>query len=70
MQHNLPLQMTSFIGREREVAELTQLLSGARQPTMPGIQAMIDFLAESSPNIKGHKPAEFVDLRLLKDLPK
>jgi ABC-type nitrate/sulfonate/bicarbonate transport system substrate-binding protein len=40
------------------------------QPTTEGIQAMIDFLAESSPNIKGHKPAEFVDLRLLKDLPK
>ena len=40
------------------------------QPTTEGVQAMIDFLAESSPNIKGHKPAEFIDLRFLSDLPK
>ncbi|HLG73451.1 MAG TPA: ABC transporter substrate-binding protein [Chloroflexota bacterium] len=40
------------------------------QPTTEGIQAMIDFLAETSPNIKGHKPAEYVDLRFLNDLPK
>jgi len=40
------------------------------QPTTEGIQAMIDFLAETSPNIKGHKPAEFVDTRFLNDLPK
>ncbi|MFI5268414.1 MAG: ABC transporter substrate-binding protein, partial [Chloroflexota bacterium] len=40
------------------------------QPTIEGIQAMIDFLAETSPNIKGHKPAEFVDTRFLNDLPK
>jgi len=40
------------------------------QPTNEGIQAMIDFLADTSPNIKGHKPEEFVDLRFLNDLPK
>lgn len=40
------------------------------QPTTAGIQAMIDFLAVTSPKIKGHKPAEFVDTRFLNDLPK
>ncbi|MFI5268101.1 MAG: ABC transporter substrate-binding protein [Chloroflexota bacterium] len=36
------------------------------QPTMQGIQAMIDFLGEgAAPNAKGHKAAEFVDLRFL-----
>jgi ABC-type nitrate/sulfonate/bicarbonate transport system substrate-binding protein len=40
------------------------------QPTMEGIQAMIDFLGESAPAVKGHKAEEFVDLRFLKNLPK
>jgi hypothetical protein len=41
------------------------------QPTMDGIQAMIDFLAEGTvEKAKGHKADEFVDLRFLKDLPK
>jgi NitT/TauT family transport system substrate-binding protein len=40
------------------------------QPTVPGFQAMIDFLSESVPAVKGHKPEEFIDLRLLSDLPK
>ncbi|HVA25075.1 MAG TPA: ABC transporter substrate-binding protein [Chloroflexota bacterium] len=36
------------------------------QPTLPGIQAMIDFLAQGvAPKAKGHKAAEFVDLRFL-----
>ena len=34
---------------------------------MEGIQAMIDFLAETTaPKAKGHKAAEFVDTRFLK----
>lgn len=40
------------------------------QPTIPGIQAQIDFLADSVPAVKGHKPEEFVDLSLIADLPK
>jgi NitT/TauT family transport system substrate-binding protein len=40
------------------------------QPTMEGIQAMIDFLAATVPAVKGHKAEEFVDLRFVKDLPK
>ena len=28
--HKLPLQLTSFIGREVEIAEVTRLLAGAR----------------------------------------
>ncbi|HEV2238806.1 MAG TPA: AAA family ATPase, partial [Ktedonobacterales bacterium] len=34
--HNLPIQLTSFIGREREVAEVTQLLATARLVTLTG----------------------------------
>jgi predicted ATPase/DNA-binding CsgD family transcriptional regulator len=34
--HNLPPQFTSFIGREREIAEIRQLLSAARLVTVTG----------------------------------
>ncbi len=34
--HNLPPQLTSFIGREREIAEIERLLSGARLLTLTG----------------------------------
>src|SRR5260370_32126281 len=34
--HNLPLQLTSFIGREKEIAEVRQLLSTARLVTLTG----------------------------------
>jgi predicted ATPase/DNA-binding CsgD family transcriptional regulator len=34
--HNLPLQLTRFIGRERELAEVTALLSGTRLLTLAG----------------------------------
>jgi ABC-type nitrate/sulfonate/bicarbonate transport system substrate-binding protein len=41
------------------------------QPTMEGIQAMIDFLGDRvTPKAKGRKAAEFVDTRFLSDLPK
>jgi ABC-type nitrate/sulfonate/bicarbonate transport system substrate-binding protein len=40
------------------------------QPTMSGIQAQIDFLAQTVEKVNGHKAEEFVDLRLLSDLPK
>jgi predicted ATPase len=34
--HNLPVALTSFIGRERETAEVTRLLSGTRLLTLTG----------------------------------
>ena len=35
-RHNLPLQLTSFIGREKEIGEVTRLLSSARLVTLTG----------------------------------
>src|SRR5437870_5422467 len=35
-QHNLPLQLSSFVGREREIAEVRRLLGGARLLTLTG----------------------------------
>ena len=35
-QHNLPVQMTSFIGREGEIAEAKKLISSARMLTLIG----------------------------------
>ena len=35
--HNLPFQLSSFIGREREVTELTRLLSSERLVTLTGV---------------------------------
>jgi predicted ATPase/DNA-binding XRE family transcriptional regulator len=34
--HNLPLQLTSFVGREREIVEVKQLLAGRRLVTLTG----------------------------------
>jgi predicted ATPase len=34
--HNLPIQLTSFIGREREIAEVKRLLGAARLVTLTG----------------------------------
>src|SRR5438552_3116138 len=34
--HNLPVQLTSFIGREREKAEVKRLLSASRLVTLTG----------------------------------
>jgi len=36
-QHNLPLQLSSFIGREKEIAEIKQLLSKTRLLTLAGV---------------------------------
>ena len=35
-KHNLPLQLTSFIGREKEIAQVEQLLSAGRLVTLTG----------------------------------
>jgi hypothetical protein len=34
--HNLPLQLSSFVGREREIAEVKRLLNGDRLLTLTG----------------------------------
>jgi len=39
------------------------------QPTMPGIKAMMDFLAPSVPKLAGLMPERFVDTRFLGQLP-
>jgi NitT/TauT family transport system substrate-binding protein len=39
------------------------------QPTLPGIKAMMDFLAQTIPAMKDHKPEDFVDTRFLANLP-
>jgi predicted ATPase/DNA-binding SARP family transcriptional activator len=36
-RHNLPAQLTSFVGRERELAEVERLLSEARLLTLTGV---------------------------------
>ena len=36
MAHNLPVQLTSFVGREREIAQVKRLLSSARLLTLTG----------------------------------
>lgn len=36
LPHNLPVQLTSFIGRERETGEVKRLLAGARLLTLSG----------------------------------
>lgn len=37
MQNNLPAQLTTFIGRDAEAAELTALLTSARAVTLTGV---------------------------------
>src|SRR5260370_36520843 len=36
-QHNLPLQTTSFVGRDQELVELTETLNAARLLTLTGV---------------------------------
>jgi predicted ATPase/DNA-binding XRE family transcriptional regulator len=36
-RHSLPLQLTSFVGREKEIAEVTQLISTTRLVTLTGV---------------------------------
>src|SRR5882672_4180741 len=35
--HNLPAQLTSFVGREREIAEVRRLLTTTRLLTLTGV---------------------------------
>ncbi len=35
--HNLPIQLTSFVGREEEVGEVIKLLNGSRMVTLAGV---------------------------------
>lgn len=36
-RHNLPIQLTSFIGREKEIAEIAQSIRGQRLVTLTGV---------------------------------
>ncbi|MFI5265870.1 MAG: ABC transporter substrate-binding protein [Chloroflexota bacterium] len=40
------------------------------QPSLPGIQQLLNYLAETEPAAKSAKPEDYVDLRLLPRLPK
>lgn len=37
LPHNLPVQLTSFVGRKRELAEITRLLGSTRMLTLTGV---------------------------------
>jgi hypothetical protein len=39
------------------------------QPTLPGIKAMMDFLAPTVPKVANYTPEQFVDTRFLSQLP-
>ena len=45
---NLPIQLTSFIGRERELAEVGQLISNSRRVTLTGAGHMSENIGQIS----------------------
>ena len=45
--HNLPLQLTSFIGRERAMVEVKRLLAKSRLLTLTAIVASCEFRQRS-----------------------
>ncbi len=59
-------QMRRYAPRGVEI-HVTRLPS--LQPTIPGIQAMMNFLAPSVPKLANYKPEQFVDTRFLSQLP-
>ncbi len=78
--NNLPLQLTSFVGRERESVEVKRLLAAARLLTLTGaggcgktrlaLRVAAEFLNDSSPPSAGRvfpDGAWFVDLARLSD---
>jgi predicted ATPase/DNA-binding SARP family transcriptional activator len=57
--HNLPVQLSSLVGREREIAELRRLLAGGRMLSLVGAggcgktRLAIEVAAASNPNVAG-----------------
>ena len=71
VKHNLPVQLTSFIGRERELNELRKLVMGPRLVTILGpggagkTRTALQLAAESIEHVKGG--VWFVDLSPIQD---
>jgi predicted ATPase/class 3 adenylate cyclase len=71
VKHNLPVQLTSFIGREKELEELRKLAANARLVTVLGpggagkTRIALQLAAESIEKVKGG--VWFVDLSTLRD---
>lgn len=73
--NNLPLQLTSFIGREREIAEIKRLLATTRLLTLTGsggagktrlaLQVAADSLEEFADGVWLVELALLVDLALV-----
>ena len=71
VKHNLPVELTTFVGRERELEELRGLISTSRLLTILGpggagkTRTALQLVAESIDKVKGG--VWFVDLSALKD---
>ncbi len=71
VKHNLPVELTSFVGREKELAELRKLITTSRLLTILGpggagkTRTALQLVAESIDKVKGG--VWFVDLSVLKD---
>jgi non-specific serine/threonine protein kinase len=57
--HNLPARLSSFVGREREIAEVVRLLAGARLVTLVGAPGVGK--TRLALRVAGNLTAEFVD---------
>lgn len=55
---NLPIQLTSFVGRQRELSELKHTLQGSRLVTLTGVgeQASHALRLPPHPNFVTHSP--------------
>jgi ABC-type nitrate/sulfonate/bicarbonate transport system substrate-binding protein len=60
---------TDILQRTYDFYTNTAPFEPSLQPTLPGIKAMMDFLASSVPAIGSYAPEQFVDTRFLSQLP-
>ncbi len=71
LPHNLPIHLTSFIGREREIAELKRLLSQSRLLTLTGLggtgKTRLALQVAADVLLEYHDGVWFVDLAALSD---
>jgi len=54
-KHNLPDQLTSFIGRDREISEINALFAGTRLLTLTGAGASDSTAGKSSTSLAKHR---------------